>query len=259
MKGCASSLHLTPQMFFIVCPLCFLAGLIDSIAGGGGLISIPAYLATGLPAHVAIGTNKLSAAVGTAAATLRYRSSGRMDLPCALISAALALPGSWLGTMIFNALPDGFVTRMMLVVIPIVAVLVLVRRGELRAAVALPQRLRLPVCAAIGFTIGLYDGLVGPGTGTFLILLFTLIVGMEAVTASGTAKVVNLASNVASLTTQIFAGNILFGLGLPAAVFGLLGNLAGARLAIRGGERIVWAMLVLVLALLMVNMVSGLL
>lgn len=250
-------MRVTPTMLLIVCPLCFLAGLIDAIAGGGGLISIPAYLATGLPAHVAIGTNKLSAAIGTAAATARYKKSGRMDAPCALAAAALALPGSWLGTMIFNALPDGFVVRMMVVVIPIVAAVVLLRRGELRARFSLPVRFRLPVCGAIGFAVGLYDGLVGPGTGTFLILLFTLIVGMEAVTASGTAKVVNLASNVASLATQIVAGNVLFLLGLPAAAFGLLGNLAGAHLAIRGGERVVRVMLLIVLALLLLNMISS--
>ena len=252
-------MNVTPMMLLIVCPLCFLAGLIDSVAGGGGLISIPAYLATGLPAHAAIGTNKLSAAIGTAAATARYKRCGRMDVPCALVSAALALPGSWLGTKAFNALPDGFVVRMMVVVIPIVAAVVLLRRGELRAHFALPKRWRLPVCGGIGFAVGLYDGLVGPGTGTFLILLFTLVVGMEAVTASGTAKVVNLASNVASLATQVVAGNILFLLGLPAAAFGLLGNLAGAHLAIRGGERVVRVMLLIVLALLLLNLASNIL
>lgn len=244
----------TLPMLLIVCPLVFLAGLIDSVAGGGGLISIPAYLAAGLPAHLAAGTNKLSAMIGTSAATVRFFRGGRIAVGCALCAAALALPGSYLGTVLLNRIDDAQVVRMMLVVIPVVAAVVLLRRGELRSRFCLPGWALLPVCAGIGLTIGFYDGLVGPGTGTFLILGFSLLAGMDAVTASGSAKVVNLASNIAAFATQCFAGHVLFALGLPAAAFCLLGNWVGARLALRGGERVIRRMLVLVLLLLLANM-----
>lgn len=246
--------ELTLGVYLLVCPLVFLAGLIDSVAGGGGLISIPAYLAAGLPAHLAAGTNKFSAMIGTSAATIRFFQGGRIRLGCALAAAALALPGSYLGTLAFNRIDEATVVRMMLIVIPIVAAIVLLRRGSFKSSFTLKPMLLLPVCALIGLVIGFYDGLVGPGTGTFLILAFSFFAGMDAVTASGSAKVVNLASNIASCVTQLFAGNILFALAIPAALFGLLGNMAGAQLALRGGEKIVRRMLLIVLALLLANM-----
>ncbi len=249
------SIVLTWQMFAIVCPLCFFAGLVDAMAGGGGLISIPAYLAAGLPPHLAAGTNKLSAAIGTAASTARYMKSGHISLRAGLVAAALALPGSWLGTLLFNRMADKQILSMLSILLPIVAAVVLFRRGALTPALTLPVRWLLPVCALTGLVIGFYDGLVGPGTGTFLILIFTLIVGMDAVSASGSAKVVNLASNVASLVTQLFAGHVLFALGLPAAACGLVGNLLGAKLAIRGGAKVIRWMLLMVLALLFGTMV----
>ncbi|MDR3051014.1 MAG: TSUP family transporter, partial [Oscillospiraceae bacterium] len=209
--------QVTWYMYLIVCPLCFLAGFVDAVAGGGGLISIPAYVFTGLPPHLAMGTNKLSAAVGTTAAALRYLAGRRVALPAGLAAVALALPGSWLGTMLLNRMGDTQVLRMLVLVIPVAAGAMLFRRGALTPACRLPVGAVLPLCALIGLVIGFYDGLVGPGTGTFLILAFTLVVGMDAVQASGSAKIVNLASNLAALVTQLAAGNVLFLLGLPAA------------------------------------------
>lgn len=246
--------ELTLQTFLVVCPLVFLAGLVDAVAGGGGLISIPAYLAAGLPAHLAAGTNKLSGMIGTGAATIRFFQSGRIRLACALTAAALALPGSYLGTLLFNRIDDAVVVRMMLIVIPVAAAVVLLRRGPLQSSFTLPVKLLLPVCGLIGFGIGLYDGLVGPGTGTFLIIAFSFFTHMDAVTASGSAKVVNLASNMASLVAQLVAGNVLFTLGIPAALFGLAGSMVGAQIAIHGGEKAVRRMLLFVLALLLINM-----
>ena len=249
------TVELTWVMFVVVCPLCFLAGFIDAIAGGGGLISIPAYLAAGLPPHLAMGTNKLSACVGTATATWRFLRGGKVVLRSGLTAAALALPGSWLGTRLLNSLADTQVLRMLVLVIPVVAAVVLLRRGALRPLCTLPDAAVLPVCAAIGLVIGFYDGLIGPGTGTFLILLFTLVLGMDAVSASGSAKVVNLASNLAAMVTQLASGNVLFALGLPAAAFGMAGNFLGARLTLRGGEKTVRWMLLVVLVLLLTTMV----
>lgn len=249
---------LTLRMFLIVCPLCFLGGFIDSIAGGGGLITIPAYIATGLPVHMAVATNKLSAAVGTGAACTKFLKGNKVNVAYSLASAACAFPGSYLGTLLLNQLDDRFIYTMMLIIIPFVAGVVLLRRGGLEPIFDTPKSLHIPLCGLSGLVIGLYDGLVGPGTGTFLILLFTLVVGMEAVTASGSAKIVNLSSNLASLVAQLFAGNVVFLIGLPAAVFGLLGNLLGARMAIRGGERTVRIVLAVVLALLLANMAGKL-
>jgi len=139
-------------------------------------------------------------------------------------------------------------------VLPVAAAAVLLRRGSLKPLFALPPAALAPVCAATGLVIGFYDGFVGPGTGTFLILLFTLFVGMDPVDASGTARVVNLASNVASVVTQIFAGHVVFALGLPAAVFSAAGAALGARTAMRGGAKVIRAVMLGVLAVLLVTM-----
>lgn len=243
------------SMALIVCPLCFIAGLVDAIAGGGGLISIPAYLLAGLPPHLAMGTNKLSAAMGTTAATVRYFRGGRVLLSAALVAATLALPGATLGTLLLNRMQSDHVRTLLMIALPVVAAVMLLRKGRFSPLLTLPQKWRLPVCGAIGFVIGFYDGLVGPGTGTFLILLFTLFVGMDAVTASGSAKIVNLASNVASLVTQIRAGNVYFPLALLAGCCTLCGGWLGARLALRGGEKIIRYVMIGVLVLLVISVV----
>ncbi len=247
-------MEITWQMLLTVCPLAMLAGFIDSIAGGGGLISLPAYYLAGLPPVLAAGTNKLSASLGTVVATTRYFIARRIMIKAGLFAVAGALPGSYLGTQLLQIIPEYIMRIVVIGVIPIVALIVLRRRESLTASQRIPDSLVWIVSLSIGFVIGFYDGLVGPGTGTFLILLFTLILGMEAVTASGTAKLVNLASNVASLITLLLHGKVLYLLGLPAAVCAMAGGYMGASMTIKRGGGFIRKMLIVVLALLLANM-----
>ena len=235
---------LTWQMFAIICPLCFLAGFVDSVAGGGGLISLPAYYLAGLSPVVAAGTNKLSACIGTVAASGRFLAGHRVDVRVALLAALGAFPGSWLGAVLLQSIPEQTVRVMMIAAIPLV--------GKVLA----PGRWRLPAAFGIGLLVGFYDGLVGPGTGTFLILLFTMILGLEAVLASGTAKLVNLTSNLAALIPLMLAGKVIFGLGIPAAVCAVAGNLLGASMTLKKGVGFIRWMMLVVLALLLAKMVA---
>ena len=245
----------TFEMLLLVCPLAFLAGFVDSVAGGGGLISLPAYYLAGLSPTLAAGTNKLSASIGTLAATYRYQKSGKIMWRAGLPAALLALPGSALGTQVLLHIPQNAVRWLVIIALPLVALVVLRQKKDLVTEAKVPEKHLLLACGLIGFFIGFYDGLVGPGTGTFLILAFTMLLGMDAVAASGSAKVVNLASNVASLTTLLISGSVLFGLGLPAAVFGMTGNLLGAGMTVKKGGGFIRVMLLLVLALLLAKMV----
>ncbi len=248
-------MELTLSTYLIVCPLVFLAGLIDSVAGGGGLISIPAYYLAGLPPVLAAGTNKLSVCPGTSVASLRFARGGRVDWTVAVLAALGAFPGSWLGTMVLQLIPEDTIRIMMVVIIPLVAAVVLLQgRRKSRRALLQPS-LRKAGSLCIGFAIGLYDGIVGPGTGTFLILAFTMLLGMEDVTASGTAKIVNLTSNVAALTSMLLAGRVLVLLGLVAGCFGMLGNYIGAGMTLKKGAGFVRGMMLVVLALLLAKMV----
>lgn len=247
-------MQLTWQMFLIVCPLVFLAGFVDSVAGGGGLISLPAYYLAGLPPVMAAGTNKLSACLGTMAASGRFLMGREVNGRTALMAALGAFPGSWLGTAVLRHIPEQTIRLMMIAAIPLVAVVVL-RKKTLGGRRLTPARLDLPVSLCIGLGVGFYDGLIGPGTGTFLILLFTSFMGMEAVMASGTAKLVNLTSNLASLISLLLAGKVVLLLGLPAAACGIAGNLLGAGMTIKRGSGFIRGMLMVVLALLLAKMV----
>ncbi len=246
-------MELTWVTYLIVCPLVFLAGLIDSVAGGGGLISLPAYLAAGLPPVLAAGTNKLSACLGTVASTTRFVRERKVDWKAAVFAAAGAFPGSWLGTLLLRQIPEDAVRVMMICAIPLVAAVVL-RKREMQGRCLVEERFYRPLAFAIGLAIGFYDGLIGPGTGTFLILMFTMALGMEAVMASGTAKVVNLTSNLAALISLFPTGNVLIALGLPAALCGIAGNWVGAGLTIKKGVGFIRRMLLIVLCLLLAKM-----
>lgn len=253
-------MELTAQMYLTVLPMVFIAAVVDSICGGGGLISLPAYTLAGLNYDLASGTNKFSAMFGTLSATVRYLRSGKIMLAPALWATLMALPGSYIGTRLAMLLGSGIMTVVMIVMLPIVAMAVLFKGKREKQTEPKPMnRLRLFLCAVTGFAVGLYDGFFGPGTGTFLIILFTWVCGMDMVTASGTAKPVNLASNVASLITRISAGQVLFALAIPAMVCSLTGGYIGALLAVRKGARLVRYVMLCVLALLMVKLIYDML
>lgn len=248
-------LQATSRMYLIVLPMVFLAAVVDAIAGGGGLISLPAYTIAGLNYDFASGNNKFSSTFGTLMATIRYAQGGALQAKPALIASALALPGSWLGTKAAMALGSRVMGVFMVFAVPVGGVLVLLKGRGPDHSHPFTRRM-IPACAAIGLVIGFYDGFFGPGTGTFLILLFTWLLGMDMVAASATAKPVNLASNLASLAARIAAGNVLFSLALPAMCCSLVGGWLGARLALtRGAPLVRWVMLG-VLALLTVRLAA---
>ncbi|MBQ8554981.1 MAG: TSUP family transporter [Clostridia bacterium] len=247
-------MELTLTTYLIVCPLVFLAGLIDSVAGGGGLVSLPAYYLAGLPPVLAAGTNKLSACLGTVASTTRFVRGKKVDWRAGLFAALGAFPGSWLGTLLLQHISEDTVRMLMIVAIPLVAAVVL-RKREMTGRCLVPEKGLRPMAFVIGLVVGFYDGLIGPGTGTFLILLFTMLLGMEAVMASGTAKVVNLTSNVAALISLLSTGNVAVMLGLPAALCGMAGNWLGAGLTMKRGAGFIRYMLLVVLVLLLAKMV----
>lgn len=248
-----TAMPITVSMYLIVLPLVFLASAVDAIAGGGGLISLPAYTLAGLDYDFASGNNKFSSMFGTLTATVRYLRSGKLQAGLSLAAAAAALPGSWLGTRAAMALGSRVMQIFMLFAIPAAGVLVLLERKETSSAQP-AAGWKYPVCVLIGLAVGFYDGFFGPGAGTILILLFTHLLGLDLVSASATAKPVNLASNLASVVTRIAAGNVLFALAIPATVCSALGGWLGARLALTKGARFIRGVMVAVLALLTVKL-----
>jgi hypothetical protein len=251
----------TLHVFLIVLPAVFLAGVVDSIAGGGGLLSVPAYLAAGLPPHYALGNNKFSSSFGTLFATLRYHQHGMIDVRVALLSAFFALIGSFLGSSAVLLLSADFLRILLVVLIPLVAVLTLTNRSlgrENHSHLQTRQR-KYGLAALAALLLGFYDGFFGPGMGMFLILFFTLALKYDFVTANANTKVVNLASNIAAVVTFIAHGKVIFAIGIPAAVAGIAGNLLGAKLVIRRGSSVIRPVFIFTLLLLFAKILYDLL
>ena len=239
----------------VVCPMLFLAGFVDSVAGGGGLISLPSYLFVGVPIHLASGTNKVVNAIGTGTATWKYLRSGKVDLRTALWAAVGALAGGALGARLALWCSEQVLQACVLAALPVAAAVMVLKRdlGQVGEERWQPRQ-KAALSAIIGLCTGAYDGLIGPGTGTFMILAFTLVLRMDLLTASGCAKTANLASNVASAVVWIVGGKVLWRLVVPAAVCCVLGNWCGARYAIRGGSAKVRRMIFVVLGRLFLKM-----
>lgn len=245
-------MKITIETLLIICPLIFLAGFIDSIAGGGGLISLPSYLFIGLPSHAALGTNKFSSSIGTLIATLRYAKNKQVHYKSAFAAAAAALVGSYCGALLAMAFDEKFLRVLLVIMLPVIAIFVLIRRnfgGENKIS-ELSDKKTIILSAVIGLVLGAYDGFFGPGTGTFLILAFTGIIGLDLATASGNTKIVNLSSNIAALVAFITGGSVAFAVGIPAAVCGMLGNWLGSGLAIKNGAKVIRPVFIGVIALL---------
>lgn len=242
--------------FFIVCPLVFLAGFADAVAGGGGLISLPAYLMAGLPVHTAIGTNKLSSAMGTAMAVGRFSRQGYIPWKGAALYVACALVGSAGGARLALLLDDEVFRTVMLVILPLTAPYLLRSRrfGQAQAPYPPPKTLAIGVGVALG--VGVYDGFYGPGTGTFLLLLLTAAAHMSLENANGIAKVINLTTNLTALVMFWVNGKVLLPLGLTAGVCSVAGNYLGTRFFDKGGAKAVKPVMLAVLAVFFIRVLT---
>lgn len=249
---------LTVQMVVIVVIGVFFASFMDAIAGGGGIISVPTYLLAGLPMHFALGTNKFSSSIGTAFSTGRYIKNGYVDWKLGIPSIVLALIGSFFGTKLQLMISEVYLQYLLLIVLPVVAFVVLRQRQlpEERGDIEPKKQMAIVYLAAL--VVGAYDGFYGPGTGTFLLLIFCNLGKLDVRTAGGNVKLVNLSSNIASLLTSLLSGKVFLVLGLIGTVSGILGHFIGAGLAIKNGSKIVKPAIIIVLVLLAAKVVQGL-
>ncbi|MBQ6905780.1 MAG: TSUP family transporter [Clostridia bacterium] len=236
----------------------FVASFVDAIAGGGGIISVPVYLLAGLPTHLALGTNKLSACLGTTASTYRYVKNKCVDMKIAPPTILLALVGSYIGTSLQIRVDEKYLKYMLLIVLPIVAVFLAKKRTLREESEPIEERKKYLIVLIASLVIGTYDGFYGPGTGTFLLLVFCNLAKMDVRTASGNVKLINLASNVGAVVTSALSGKVLFGIGLIAAAFSIVGHYLGAGVTIKNGARLVRPIIFVVLTLLCIKVIGEL-
>lgn len=246
--------------FLIVCPLVGLAGFVDAIAGGGGFISLPAYLIAGIPPINAVATNKISSAMGTTLATIRYGKMGYINARTAAPAAVLALLGSWLGAELAMQLSDDVIRIAMIVLLPVMAVYVLrSKRLSEESGGEYPLKKTVAITMALAFPIGIYDGFYGPGTGTILMTLLVGAAHYSLKNAAGTTKVINLSTNIAALVTYLLSGKTLLLLGVTAGLFNIAGAYLGTKFFSEKGAAIAKPMIIIVICIFFVKIIGELL
>ena len=251
-------MELSLRMVLIAVVGVFLAGFVDGIAGGGGIISVPCYLLAGLEPHLALGTNKLSSCIGTAVSAGRYIHGGYVDWRLGIPSVVLAIGGAALGTRLQLMVDETVLKVLLLVLLPLVAAVVLRQRQLPEERGEIEPRRQMALVLSSALVLGTYDGFYGPGTGTFLLLCFCTLGKLDVRTASANVKLVNLSSNLGALATSLINGKVFLALGLIAALASVAGHWLGSGLAIKDGSKVVRPVILLVLALLAMKVVTEL-
>lgn len=234
----------------IVCIAAFAAGFIDAVVGGGGLVQTPAMLITFPNAPVAslLGTVKIPSFCGTAVSAYHYNK--RIDINWKLIVwiALAAFGAAMFGSYMVSVLNNAVLKPIILTVLVVVALFTYTRKslGQQHAEIPFAEALWKGVIA--GLLIGFYDGFIGPGTGSFLVLVFITIIGHDFMHASAHAKMVNLATNLASIIYFTSTGNIMFELAIPMAICNMAGGWAGTKMALLKGNKFIRIFFLLVVS-----------
>jgi uncharacterized membrane protein YfcA len=245
----------TPWTLLLLTGAAFLAGTVDAIGGGGGLIALPALLSVGLAPTTALGTNKAQSVFGSGAALTRYARAGlikggrrfRLELAAGFL-------GSLAGAALVLRVPPGLLRPLVLVLLVVAAAVLVLHRPPAAPADVRRQAASLGAFVVVAVVLGAYDGFFGPGTGTFLILIYVSLFHASMAQASADAKVVNFASNLAAVALFSLRGKVLWSLSLPMAAGQLAGGWTGAHLVVRGGDRVVRTVALVVVVGLLVKM-----
>lgn len=213
----------------------FLAGFVDSIAGGGGLISLPVLMATGIPPHLAVGTNKFSATFGAIMSAWQFVHAGKVDMHLMKRLIPFTWVGAVFGCICMLHVSAKWLQPIIILTLIMTAVFVFTQRnlGNTNTYTGETKKSLLQ-SMAVALTIGFYDGFIGPGTGTFLIVAFAMI-GFDFITAAGNAKILNLVSNITAFIILVYNGKILYIYGVTMAVCIFAGAYFGSRMAIHRG------------------------
>lgn len=240
------------EILFIIIPMIFLAGFVDSIAGGGGIISMSGFMLTGLPMHYIIGTNKTQGMFGTAVAMINYVRKGCFDKRFILFSIIGGLIGASLGSTLALALTDDVLRIVATIVLPLMAIFIVSGKRPKRK-IASESRLSIYIASfLVGIIVAFYDGTIGPGSGTLFIIGFSMC-GLSLIQANGNAKIVNVAANIASVTMFISTGNVVLWLVIPCIITNMVASYFGSKLAIKNGDKIVRPVMLVVVSMLFIK------
>ena len=249
------SIHFLSIQTLLCCIAYFFAGIVDSITGGGGLITVAALLAVGIPVHYIVGTNQTAAYIGTGVAAVKYVKSGNIHRESALITLPFAIIGSYLGARLNLIVPDYYLKIFMLVTVPVVAFFVFANKS-LGEADRIDEKPGLSVAlwsAAIGLVLGGYQGFYGPGAGVFFMIAYAVFLKLNLVRATGNTRFVIAIASTISVITYAASGAVLWTLAAACTVFYAIGSYMGAALAIKKGAAVIRPIMISVMVLLIVK------
>lgn len=239
------------EKLIFLCPALFIAGLIDGISGGGGMIALPSYLMAGLPITNAYACNKMQSCLGTSASLAKYAKSGLLDIKSALPAALAAICGSFISTQIMLSLDDG-VKKIIIAVAMCFVLAITIVSSFMKIDVFTKKRTdltlkSLAICLIVGLLLGFYDGFFGPGGGTIAILLFAVIMKYDLRVGGGNGKLIIVVSNLTSMITYMINGDVLYVIAIPCSIANIVGSYLGATLATKKGAKFVkyisWAVI----------------
>jgi hypothetical protein len=229
------------------------AGLVDSIAGGGGLVTVPVLLAVGIPPQLVLGTNKLQSSCGSFTATWHYFQEGLVDLRDASAGIVATAAGAIAGAWSVQQLSSAFLNRAIPIVLIAIAIYTL-GAGRFGHADGRAHMRRTPFFLVFGLSLGFYDGFFGPGTGSFWAVAFVAVLGMNLMRATAYTKLMNFTSNIVSLVLFLAGGHVLFHEGLTMAAGQIIGARLGAGMAVRRGAGFIRPIFIIVVMALAIQL-----
>ena len=244
------------SLWITLCSVGFVAGLIDAIAGGGGMLTVPTLLTSGLPPHVALGTNKLAASFGSFTASFTFYRKNLFNPKYWRLAIITTAIGAILGTIIVNFLSVEFLDKYIPVLIVMTAIYTLLSKSVTSEIQGLPiQTINIKFKQVVqGLILGFYDGVAGPGTGAFWVSSSNAIYRINILLSSGLARSTNFVSNFFSLLTFIYLGHVNFVLGISMGIFIMLGAWVGAHWAIKFGSKFIRPVFITVVILMSINL-----
>ncbi|MBP2033423.1 putative membrane protein YfcA [Clostridium algifaecis] len=248
---------ITTKLIFL-CIAGFFAAFVDSIAGGGGIISLPAFLISGVPPHLALGTNKFSSSCASLASSLKFAKSGKVDTKILKFLVPFTFIGAIIGTNVVLIVNTKYLNSIVLTLLILVSIYSLFSKSvgmedNFKCLTKKSLFLGMLFAACLGF----YDGFFGPGTGSFLIFGLIYIYNFDFVRSAGNGKVLNFVSNITSLIVFIINGQINYSLGIPVAICMILGARIGTRLALSRGANLIKPIFITISLCLAVKMIYG--
>ncbi|MCT4662656.1 MAG: TSUP family transporter [Tissierellales bacterium] len=243
------------MIYLVICVAGFLGAMVDAMVGGGGLITLPALISTGMPIHIALGTNKFSASCGAISSVIHYYKSGTLNERLMKILIPCTFIGSVIGVNTVLMINPNFLKALVIVMVVIIGVYTLVNKNlGIEYKYEQPTKKKLVKGGLLSSIVGFYDGFFGPGAGSFYIFSLIKVFGLDFKHAAGNGKTLNATSNIAALVIFLFSGNIKFEYAIPMAISMIIGARVGTMLALKNGSKFIKPVFVIVSFVLVAKM-----